>query len=154
MPLFFESRQLSVELVAQGSKGSEGLTHCLRRVDKSMINLTNSNPGMVYRFFGKPSFLRFSRSPSASHLLALTSCTTLIICLPDMIGKDTPAMTHGHHESILLARASSSAPALYGLGNMLRSDGYAGDPGCADCGASPSGLRREGDSVGEEKERR
>ena len=37
---------------------------------------------------------------------------------------------------------------------MLRSDRCAGDPGWADCGASPSGLRREGDRVGEEKESR
>ena len=70
------------------------------------------------------------------------------------MGKEIPAITHGQNESILLARASSRAPALYGSGNNLDRVVCAGDPGCADCGALLMGCRRDGESVGEEKDRR
>ncbi len=73
---------------------------------------------------------RASRSPSASQRDALTSCNTLINCLPAITGNDTPAMTHGQKLSILLARASSNAPALYGLANKTEGTGWAGLPGC------------------------
>ena len=71
---------------------------------------------------GNPAFLRSAISPSAIHRLALTSCTTLMICLPDMTGNDTPAMTQGQKLSILFARASSNAPALHGLAKMVESE--------------------------------
>jgi hypothetical protein len=95
-------------------------------------------------------------SPSANHLDALTSCTTFTNCLNAQSGVETPVMTHGRKLSILFARASSSAPALYGLGNKLLSFGSAGLPGWADCGAAAddAGWRSEGERVGEEKERR
>lgn len=107
-------------------------------------------------FFGSPAALRISKSPSASHLLAFTNCTTLMICLPAMIGKLTPAITHGQKESILLARANSNAPALWGLANKKDADGEAGFPGwreAADEPLSPT-WRRDGERSGEENERR
>ena len=62
-----------------------------------------------YRAFllGSPIFLLCSISPSASHLLALTSCTTLMICLPAMTGNDTAARIHGTVLSILFALCSA-----------------------------------------------
>jgi len=74
-------------------------------------------------FLGKPCFLLISKSPSASHRLALTSCTMLRNCFPAITGKDTPAMIHGHVLSILFALANSSAPALYGLANSIDGTG-------------------------------
>lgn len=77
-----------------------------------------------------------------------------------MIGAEMPVMTHGQKLSILFARASSRAPALQGLEKRLDSGATAGDPGCAEAVPSPAppspptGWRREGDRVGEEKERR
>src|ERR1700760_1372922 len=56
-----------------------------------------------------------SRSPSASHLLALTSWMTLMTCLPSMTGPETIARIQGTVLSILFARASSMAPADQGL---------------------------------------
>jgi hypothetical protein len=44
-----------------------------------------------------------SRSPSASHLLALMSWMTLIHCLPNMTGKEMTARIQGTVESILFA---------------------------------------------------
>lgn len=62
-------------------------------------------PGQIYKFLllGKPSLRRSSRSPSASHLLAFTSWTTLMNCFPAMTGKDMEARIHGTVESILFA---------------------------------------------------
>lgn len=81
-------------------------------------------------------------------------------CFPAMIGAEMPVMTHGQKLSILLARASSRAPALQGLAKRLDSGARAGEPGCAEAEPSPTppsppmGWRRDGDKVGEEKERR
>jgi len=93
------------------------------------IEISNANtsdghaPQVCLLFLGSPAAFRISRSPSASHLLAFTSCTTLMICLPAMIGKLTPAITHGQKESILLALANSNAPALWGLANRKDAEG-------------------------------
>jgi hypothetical protein len=46
-----------------------------------------------------------------------------------MTGKHTPAIIHGTVESILFARASSRAPALYGFRKMDAAGGAAGVPG-------------------------
>lgn len=63
-------------------------------------------------FRGRPfSFLALI-STSASDLLALTSWTILRNCLMAMTGKLALTRTHGQNESILLARAISSAAAL------------------------------------------
>ena len=78
-------------------------------------------PHAVFLFLGNPIALRAFKSPSANHLLAFTSCTTLIICLSAMTGKLTPASTQGQKLSILLARASSRAPALCVLAKMCLS---------------------------------
>ena len=69
-----------------------------------------------FLFLGSPASSLFSRSPSASHLLALTNCTTFNHCLKAMTGKLTPASTQGKDESILFALASSMAHALPGAG--------------------------------------
>lgn len=66
-----------------------------------------------------------------------------------MMGKLTPAITQGQKESILLARASSSAPALYGF---AKSDAI--DTCEAPLVLSDVAWRREGERRGEEKERR
>ena len=58
-------------------------------------------------------------SPSASHLLALTNCTTFNICFAAITGDDTAANTHGQKESILFARANSMAHALPGDANNV-----------------------------------
>jgi hypothetical protein len=72
-----------------------------------------------------------------------------------MTGAETPVMTHGQNLSILLARAISRAPALHGLAKRLVGTGLAGFPGCTEEGcAPPTGWRREGDRIGEEKESR
>lgn len=76
-------------------------------------------------------------------------------CFPAMTGNDTPAMIHGHVLSILFALANSSAPALYGLAKSIDGTGCAGLPGCVDePGVLGRGWRREGDRMGDEKERR
>jgi hypothetical protein len=66
-----------------------------------------------------------------------------------MTGNDTPAMTHGQNESILFARASSSAPA---------DQGFAKRAGAADGSSARreplEEARREGERSGEEKESR
>lgn len=110
----------------------------------------------IFRLRGKPAALLISMSPSASQRLALTNCTILIHCLPNMIGKLTPAMTQGQKESILLARASSRAPALYGFAKREAIETCEGLPGCRELALLLSGLawRREGERRGEEKERR
>ena len=51
------------------------------------------------------------------------------LCLKAMTGKHTPAMIHGTVESILLARASSNAPALYGFRKRDAAGGADGVPG-------------------------
>jgi hypothetical protein len=104
-------------------------------------------------FLGSPFRLRSSRSPSANHRLALTSWTTLMNCFPAMTGNEMPAMTQGQKLSILLARASSRAPAEYGLGkSFVRMAALVAE--LADGRDSSRGCRRAGLRVGEEKERR
>ena len=79
----------------------------------------------------------------------------LINCFPAITGKEMPAITHGQKLSILLARASSKAPALYGLGKRENAGGWAGFPGRKDePGAFGMGCSNDGDKIGEEKERR
>ena len=73
-----------------------------------------------------------------------------------MMGKLTPAMTQGQNESILLARASSRAPALYGLvKSCLRTELLTSAP-CwmAEALCSPTCSSSCGDSSGDEKESR
>lgn len=78
-------------------------------------------------------------------------------CLKAITGALTPAMIQGTNESILLARANSSAPALYGLRRRdAAAAAAAGVPGWRLLEA-PSGLvicKSDGDRYGEEKERR
>lgn len=69
-----------------------------------------------YLFLPFCAACRAVRSPSAINWLALTSCTILTNCLNAIIGAETPVTIHGNELSILLARASSNAPALQGLG--------------------------------------
>lgn len=73
-----------------------------------------------------------------------------------MTGKEIPAITHGQNESILFARASSNAPALYGLAKRDAADGLEGFPGTREAPASPllTTWRRDGERRGEENERR
>lgn len=92
---------------------------------------------LIFLFLGKPAALLISKSPSASQRLALTSCTILMICFPNMTGKLTPAMTQGQNESILLARASSSAAALYGFAKSEASETCEGLPGCSELPTPP-----------------
>lgn len=106
-----------------------------------------------FRCLVNPAARRAARSPSPSHRLAFTSWTTLIICFPNITGKLTPANTQGQNESILFARASSSAPALQGLANRERADTCDGFPGCSEPGTSDV-CNREGDKSGDEKESR
>lgn len=100
------------------------------------------------------AFLLAATSPSPSHLLALINWITLITCLPAMTGKLMPARIHGTVLSILFARAISKAPALHGLENKVLGLGWAGEPGWVDTTPLLFAARREGDSRGEEKERR
>lgn len=113
----------------------------------------NNSTHEVLGFLGKPWALLISRSPSANHLLALTIWITLIICFPAITGQETPAMTHGQKLSILFARASSRAPALYGDAKRVAGEGLDGLPGWR-VDAVSEGLRREGESIGELKDRR
>lgn len=70
-----------------------------------------------------------------------------------MTGKDTPAITHGQKLSILFARASSIAQALPGVAKSME-DGCAGVPGW-ELAPGPSFVgRRDGERIGDEKERR
>ena len=62
---------------------------------------------------GSPSLLRSARSPSASHLLAFTSWTTLITCFKNMMGKEEMHRIHGMVESILLALFNLSVHRSY-----------------------------------------
>ncbi len=73
-----------------------------------------------------------------------------------MTGKLIPAMTHGQNESILLALASSSAPALYGFAKREATEMCEGLPGCSVLPLIPSGdvCKSEGERSGDEKERR
>lgn len=111
---------------------------------------------------GRPRARRVRTSPSASHLQALTSWTTLMICLRAMTGKLTPARTQGQKLSILLARASSSAPALYGFVKICRSsDELTCAPRCTASAASPAaapgpacGCSSDGERSGDEKDSR
>ena len=73
-------------------------------------------------------------------------------CLAAMIGKDTPARTQGQNESILLARASSKAPALHGFGNAFKREACAAEWTC--CMPWVTGFSKSGDKVGDEKDRR
>ena len=92
-------------------------------------------------------------SPSASHLLALTNCTTFNICFAAITGHETAASIHGTVESILFARANSMAHALPGAANSVEA-GWDGLPGWEEEPGELSIGRREGESMGEEKERR
>jgi hypothetical protein len=78
-----------------------------------------------YAFFPFRSLAAFrvAMSPSANHRLALTSCTILMNCLRAMTGAEIPVITHGQKLSSLLARASSSAPALQGLAKRVEGMG-------------------------------
>jgi hypothetical protein len=94
-------------------------------------------------------------SPSANHLLALINCQTLMTCFKAIIGALILRITHGTNESILFARASSNAAALWGLAKMNFGGGLAGDPGWRVVLVPlPETCSREGDRYGEEKERR
>lgn len=96
-----------------------------------------------------------ARSPSASQLLALISCTTLINCLAAMTGADTAVIIHGMVLSSLFARAISRAPALQGLANSVDGAWCAGLPGCGDRGCVlGTGCSKEGDRMGDEKDSR
>lgn len=64
-----------------------------------------------------------------------------------------PASHHGTVLSILFARASSIAQALPGVANRVEA-GFDGLPGWVDAPAAPAVGRREGERIGEEKERR
>lgn len=78
--------------------------------------------------------------------------------LPNMMGNEMPARIQGIVLSILLARASSMAPALHGFTKMLLGFGWAGEPGCADedvvFPSLSTATRSDGESSGDEKERR
>lgn len=67
-----------------------------------------------------------------------------------------PAMIQGTVESILFARANSSAPALHGFANSDAAEGCEGLPGWRVAPLSPffATWRSDGDRYGEEKERR
>ena len=67
-----------------------------------------------------------------------------------------PVRIQGTVLSILLARAISIAPALHGLTKMVLGFGCAGEPGCVEVMPPLLSLvtSRDGDSNGEEKERR
>ena len=97
--------------------------------------------------------LLFSTSPSANHLLALTSWMTLMICFPMQMGALSPAKIQGTVLSILLALAASRAPALHGLRKSVLGTGCAGEPNWTEV-PELLVLRRDGDRSGEEKERR
>lgn len=108
-----------------------------------------------------PAFFLAARSPSPSHLLALTSWIMFMICFPSMTGALMPAKIHGTVLSILFALAISRAPADQGFANNRDGFGCAGEPGWAaeimfpELGPVPSsGMSREGESVGDEKDRR
>jgi len=79
-----------------------------------------------------------------------------MICFRAMTGKLKPAITQGQKLSILLARASSRAPALYGLvKRWLRSEELTSPPlwiASAACCGTP--FNKFGLNVGDEKLRR
>jgi hypothetical protein len=105
-------------------------------------------------FFLTAAFcLLASTSPSASHLLALISWITLMICFPAHTGALNPARIHGTVLSILFALAASSAPALQGFRKSVLGAGWAGEPGWVEV-AEWSVFRRDGERSGEENERR
>ena len=70
-----------------------------------------------------PAFFLSLRSPSASHLLALTSWMTFTHCLNAITGLEAMVKIHGTVLSILFARAISIAAAEKGDGK--RSEGAA-----------------------------
>ena len=100
-------------------------------------------------FLGSPRFFLSFLSPSASHLLACTSWTTLTHCLKSMTGAEPANMIHGMLESILLARAYSIAAALKGLEKKYVGVGSRGDVGVVSVGSFKAGVMR-----GELKQRR
>lgn len=102
---------------------------------------------------GSPAAFLAARSPSASHLLALTICTTLIYCLAAITGALMTMQIHGTVESILLARAISIAPAEKGEAKNMLGFGAAGEPGVSEEGLAGS-ANNVGLRSGEEKERR
>ena len=70
-----------------------------------------------------------------------------------MTGKDIAARTQGTVESILLARASSMAPALLGFGNILVNGWRAEVRACTD-DAAASVCNEDGERIGLENESR
>ena len=125
------------------------LNHALRKLSALTENVEQCNVDLgllpcvayfVLLFLGKPAALLISISPSANQLEALTNCTTLMTCLPNITGKLTPAMTQGQNESILFARANSNAPALCGLANRKDAEGLEGFPGWRDAPDAPVPL--------------
>jgi len=89
----------------------KGICHVLGEVE---FGRGSSDSRLFYDRFLRPIpfSLRDLTSPSASHRLAFTNWITLMICFRAMTGKLMPAKTQGQKLSILLARASSRAPAL------------------------------------------
>ena len=102
-------------------------------------------------FLGSPAAFLAALSPSASHLLAFTICTTLIYCFAAIIGALTAMQIQGTVESILFARAISIAPAENGEAKRMLGLGAAGVPGAREEGLSGS-TRSVGLRYGEEKE--
>ena len=129
---------------------------CISSVDAN-INIPHSpDISYLYLFFrGNPAAFLMAISPSANHLLALTNCTTLMPCLTNMTGRLIPTITQGQKESILFARASSNAAALYGF-KRRDAAGEPGFPGWSVVAALPSLLTwsRDGERYGEENDRR
>jgi hypothetical protein len=68
-----------------------------------------------------------------------------------MTGALRQTRIQGPLESILFARANSSAPALQGLRKMLA---WAGEPGWAEAEPEESVARSDGETGGSEKETR
>jgi hypothetical protein len=117
------------------------------------LQMTTYHP-KIYFSLSNPAFFLSFLSPSANHLLASTSCTTLTYCLKAMTGKLITQRTQGTVLSILLARAISIAAAEKGEAKKAEGLGTAGEPGMRVSGSPPLTGRRAGVMVGEEKQRR
>jgi hypothetical protein len=119
----------------------------------AVLHLEHQVYCVFFAFLGRPAFLLASRSPSASHLLALTICTMLMYCLAAMTGADAIMRIHGTVELILFARAISMAAAEKGLAKNMEGLGTAGEPGWMEVGVLRS-EKRVGESSGEENDKR
>lgn len=86
---------------------------------KCLMYLTSSEPAHFFFLLGNPCSLLVLVSPSASHLLALTNCTTFKTCFAAITGDEMAASIHGKVESILFARANSMAHALPGAAKKV-----------------------------------